>query len=227
VDREQRPDIDQFLMHFLNAQCGNGGWPLNVFLTADLRPIYALTYAPVQSSSSQDSFLSIAKKVHEYYEQNADDVPPFIAKEVQPPIAAEESLVKHLLSYYDPEYGGFGMGQKFPPHSTLLYLLYFLCVENNADVQTICRKTLDAMRMRGLNDHLQGGIYRYCVDRKWTIPHFEKMLYDQAMALWCYALKLLGKKSIKKWRKVLSVVSMIALRIMDYSFRRTMRIQNM
>jgi len=194
VDREQRPDIDQFMMQYLTALSGNGGWPLNVFLTADLRPIYALTYAP------QHSFLSIAKKVYEYHEKNADDVAPFITTEVQPPIAKEESLVKNLLSYYDAEYGGFGPGQKFPPHSTLLYLLYFLCVENNPDVQAVCRKTLDAMRLRGLNDHLQGGIFRYCVDRKWTIPHFEKMLYDQAMALWCYSLayKVMGENEYKK-----------------------------
>lgn len=194
VDREQRPDIDQFMMQYLTALSGNGGWPLNVFLTADLRPIHALTYAP------QSSFLSIAKKVYEYYEKNADDIEPFITEEVHPSIAAEESLVKNLLSYYDPEYGGFGPAQKFPPHSTLLYLLYFLCVENNSDVQTLCRKTLDAMRLRGLNDHLQGGIFRYCVDRQWTIPHFEKMLYDQAMALWCYSLayKVIGENEYKK-----------------------------
>lgn len=194
VDREQRPDIDQFMMQYLTALSGNGGWPLNVFLTADLRPIHALTYAP------QYSFLSIAKKVHEYYEKNADDIEPFINEEVHPSIAAEESLVKNLLSYYDAEYGGFGPAQKFPPHSTLLYLLHFLCVENNSDVQTLCRKTLDAMRLRGLNDHLQGGIFRYCVDRQWTIPHFEKMLYDQAMALWCYSLayKVIGENEYKK-----------------------------
>ena len=200
VDREQRPDIDQFLMHFIIALSGNGGWPLNVFLTADLRPIYAITYAPVHSSGSQLSFLSIAEKVHEYYKKNADDIAPFIIKEVQPLIAAEESLVKNILSYYDPDYGGFGPGQKFPPHTTLLYLLYFLCVENNPDVQTICRKTLDAMRLGGINDHLQGGIFRYCVDRQWTIPHFEKMLYDQAMALWCYSLayKVIGENEYKK-----------------------------
>jgi hypothetical protein len=73
-------------------------------------------------------------------------------------------------------------------------------VENNSDVQTLCRKTLDAMRLRGLNDHLQGGIFRYCVDRQWTIPHFEKMLYDQAMALWCYSLayKVIGENEYKK-----------------------------
>jgi hypothetical protein len=200
VDREQRPDIDQFLMHFLNAQSGNGGWPLNVFLTADLRPVYALTYAPVHSSGGQHTFLSIAKKVYEHYEKNAAEIPPFIAEEIQPPVAGEDSLLKELTSYYDAVYGGFGGQQKFPPHSTLLYLLYYLCVENNPDVRTMCRKTLDAMRLRGLSDHLQGGIFRYCVDRQWTIPHFEKMLYDQAMALWTFSLayKVIGNEEYKK-----------------------------
>jgi uncharacterized protein YyaL (SSP411 family) len=80
------------------------------------------------------------------------------------------------------------MHQKFPPHCTLLYLLYSLLAEDSADAETICRKTLDAMRLGGLHDHLQGGIFRYCVDREWKIPHFEKMLYDQAMALWCFSL---------------------------------------
>lgn len=200
VDREQRPDIDQFLMQYLVAQSGNGGWPLNVFLTPDLRPIYALTYAPVHTNGMQHSFLNIAKKVLKHYEKNDNKITRFFAREQQPPIVREEYLVKNLLSYHDPLYGGFGQGQKFPPHSTLIYLLFFLCVEDNSAVREVCRKTLDAMRMRGLNDHLQGGIFRYCVDRQWTIPHFEKMLYDQAMALWTYALayKVIKKKEYKK-----------------------------
>ena len=200
VDREQRPDIDQFMMNFIHAQGGNGGWPLNVFLTADLRPIYALTYAPVHSTGAQHSLMSIAKQVLTYYEKNLADIPPFVASEEQPPVAAEESIVQGLFSYYDQDYGGFGHAQKFPPHSTLLYLLYFLCVENNSAAVAICRQTLDAMRLRGLHDHLQGGIFRYCVDRQWTIPHFEKMLYDQAMALWTYSLayKVMGNNEYKK-----------------------------
>jgi hypothetical protein len=187
-------------MNFLHAQSGSGGWPLNVFLTADLRPIYALTYAPSRSSREQHSFLNIAEMVYDHYEKNAGDIPLFAAREEKPSIAAADFLVKNLLSYHDSVYGGFGLGQKFPPHSTLLYLLFFLCVENDSDVQTLCRKTLDAMRLRGLNDHLQGGIFRYCVDRRWTIPHFEKMLYDQAMALWCYSLayKVMKKPEYRK-----------------------------
>lgn len=199
VDREQRPDIDQFLMNFINAQSGNGGWPLNVFLTPDLRPIYALTYAPAHAAGARYSFLGIAQKVDEYYRKNADDIKPFVLKATQPRIAGEDDLISSLLSYYDADYGGFGAGQKFPPHCTLLYLLYSLSVDNHPDVRTMCLHTLDVMRLRGLHDHLQGGIFRYCVDCEWTIPHFEKMLYDQAMALWCYSLahKVFGKEEYK------------------------------
>jgi hypothetical protein len=199
VDREQRPDIDQLLMDFINNQSGGGGWPLNVFMTADLRPVYALTYAPVQSTESMNSLLYIAEKVIEFCIENKDNIPPFYSIERQPEVAEESSLVKMLSRYYDSENGGFGMGQKFPPHSSLLYLLFQLSIEDSPSIKTICIKTLDAMKDRGLNDHLQGGIFRYCVDREWTIPHFEKMLYDQAMSLWCYSLayRVMGEEAYK------------------------------
>ena len=199
IDREQRPDIDQYMMHYINSQSGSGGWPLNVFLTPDLKPFFALTYAPGMTDGRRLSFLDIAEKVHEYFVTHGENITPFIYGEEEPTVAVEESLVRELTSYFDSEYGGFGTGQKFPPHSTLLYLLYHLSVEEDPEIREICTKTLEAMRMRGLNDHLQGGIYRYCVDREWTIPHFEKMLYDQAMALWCYsvAYKVLDKAEYK------------------------------
>jgi uncharacterized protein YyaL (SSP411 family) len=199
IDREQRPDIDQYMMHFINSQSGRGGWPLNVFLTPDLKPFFALTYAPVLTNDSSLSFLDIAEKVHEYYVTQGENITPFVYREEEPPFTVKESLISELTSYFDSEYGGFGTGQKFPPHSTLLYLLYHLSVEEDPEIREICTKTLEAIRMRGLNDHLQGGIYRYCVDREWTIPHFEKMLYDQAMALWCYsvAYKVFDKAEYK------------------------------
>jgi len=199
VDRETRPDIDQFLMHFITAQNGSGGWPLNVFLTPDIHPIFALTYAPGHGSGSISPFLDITKKVYDYYINHRDKILPFQAVEKPPSIIEEKMIAKNLLTYFDFVEGGFGGGQKFPPHTTLLYLLYLLCVEKNKNIWKMCSITLDAMRLRGLNDHLQGGIFRYCVDSKWTIPHFEKMLYDQAMALWCYALayRVMDKKAYK------------------------------
>jgi len=186
-------------MDFINSQNGRGGWPLNAFLTPSLKPVFALTYAPATSDGTQYTFLSIARKVHAFISDNADRIPAFEASERQSPVAAEDILVHSLSKYYDQENGGFGSGQKFPPHSTLLYLLYRLSLDDDPYVMGVCSKTLDAMRLRGLNDHLQGGIYRYCVDNEWTIPHFEKMLYDQAMALWSFSLagKVMGNENYK------------------------------
>jgi uncharacterized protein len=200
IDREQRPDIDQYLMDFISSQNGSGGWPLNVFLTSDLRPVYALTYAPVKSRNSYPSFLSVAQKVFEFIEEHKADIPQFHPDVNFPPKSRETDMIKIICGYYDSENAGFGRGQKFPSHSTLLYLLYLLSVEGNINVKEICLNTLDTMQLKGLNDHLQGGIFRYCVDSEWTIPHFEKMLYDQAMALWVYSLafRITGSQSYKQ-----------------------------
>lgn len=213
IDREQRPDIDQYMMDFINKQNGRGGWPLNVFMTPTRKPVYALTYAPVKSGRTSDSFLSIAEKVFEFIELHGDDLPPFEPGESVPVLAEEEMLITMLSQYYDSVNGGFGTGQKFPGHSTLLYLLYNLAATENPDVNAICAGSLDAMRLRGLNDHLQGGIFRYCVDSKWTIPHFEKMLYDQAMALWTYSLayRVMKKDEYK-------IMAVKILKCLDESF---------
>jgi len=209
IDREQRPDIDQYLMTFIQAQTGSGGWPLNVFLTHDLKPVHALTYAPAHTAGYRYSLIDIARAVSEFLEDQDERIVPFNMPEQEAPVADAERLAEKLSEFFDSENGGFGPGQKFPPHSTLLFMLYRMAAggggakplmetatavppEDNADdlalLSEMVTATLDAMMMRGLNDHLQGGIYRYCVDRKWTIPHFEKMLYDQAMALWSYSL---------------------------------------
>ena len=199
VDREMRPDIDQYLMEFIQKQTGGGGWPLNVFLTPSLDPIFALTYAPVHQKGSMNSFLSLTQQVYSYFQKQGAGITSFIPSAEKPERVEEESLIATLAEYFDAENGGFGNSQKFPSHSTLLFLLYQLSVEDKAPVREMCVKTLDAMRMRGLNDHLQGGIFRYCVDSEWTIPHFEKMLYDQAMALWIYSLayRVLGNPYYK------------------------------
>lgn len=188
IDREQRPDIDQYLMSFLTATTGSGGWPLNAFLTPDLRPVFAFTYAPARPERGMHSLHEIAKEIRAFYAEKREGIPIFHSAEERPPDADGDTLVEKLYSSFDAQNGGFGTAQKFPPHSTLLYLLYFICEENSVNARTICVKTLDSIMLGGLSDHLQGGIFRYCVDRRWTIPHFEKMLYDQAMALWCYSL---------------------------------------
>ncbi len=209
IDREQRPDIDQYLMTFIQAQTGSGGWPLNVFLTHDLKPLHALTYAPARTAGNRYSLLDISRAVIDFLEKQADRIVPFNMPEQEAPHTDADRLAENLSEFFDSEKGGFGFGQKFPPHSTLLFMLYRMATDESgadplmetgtagypggkAEEQSLLNEmvtaTLDAMMMRGLNDHLQGGIFRYCVDREWTIPHFEKMLYDQAMALWSYSL---------------------------------------
>jgi len=199
IDREQRPDIDQYMMHFIQSQTGSGGWPLNVFLTADIKPVHALTYAPATTSGNSYSFLYIAQAVNEHMQSKGDSIMPFSAGEQEAPQAHGEQITDDMAEYFDSEYGGFGRGQKFPPHSSLLFMLYQLTIHDDKRMREMVVSTLDAMMLRGLNDHLQGGIYRYCVDREWTIPHFEKMLYDQAMALWTYSLasRVTGKEEYR------------------------------
>ncbi|MCA1809202.1 MAG: DUF255 domain-containing protein [Lentisphaerae bacterium] len=188
VDRETRPDLDQYLMQFMQSQQGHGGWPLNVFLVDPQRPVFALTYAPARAAGDTPSLLEIARRVRDYLAAGADQIQPFQAVETPPPPVMPAVLEAGLLAGFDRELGGVGHGAKFPPHATLLFILYQLAVAGRPEMEEVCRRTLTAMRRGGLHDHLQGGVFRYCVDPRWTIPHFEKMLYDQALGLWCHAL---------------------------------------
>lgn len=246
ADREQRPDIDQYLMTFIQAQTGSGGWPLNVFLTHDLKPVHALTYAPARTAGHRYSLIDTARAVTDFLEKQADRIVPFNLPEQEAPAAEAERLTENLSEYFDSENGGFGFSQKFPPHSTLLFMLYRLATSDAAEkmmpgagtgdktvpeagteartrintddlpvLSEMVTATLDAMMMRGLNDHLQGGIYRYCVDREWTIPHFEKMLYDQAMALWSYSLAF-RVKGMERYRMMAEKI----VRSLDETFMR-------
>ena len=199
VDRELRPDIDQYFMEYIQSTSGNGGWPLNVFMTSSLIPFFAMTYAPAQPRGSMPSFISIVQQVYNYFLSHGEDAEPFIPEKKLHQNSDLQLIKDKLLNFYDKDHGGFGNGQKFPSHSTLLFMLYSLSAENDPYLKAICERTLDSIRLRGLHDHLQGGIFRYCVDEQWTIPHFEKMLYDQAMALWVYSLayRVLGNESYR------------------------------
>jgi uncharacterized protein YyaL (SSP411 family) len=196
VDREERPDIDHFLMQFLLATRGHGGWPLNVFLTPELKPMLALTYMPVEGRGGMPGFVDILGRVLEFYRDRRHDLPDFdlwqgaTASEAGPPPGQPDEFthrLDNLVRRGDHEWGGFGLDAKFPPHSSLLYLLFGVAAYGHDGAERFLRHTLDIIARRGLHDHLQGGFFRYCVDRTWTIPHFEKMLYDQAMLLWVYS----------------------------------------
>ncbi len=188
IDRELRPDIDQVMMQFLVSQQGSGGWPLNVFLTPDLKPVYALTYAPAQAIGQMPAFITICRQVLQHIQAHQAEITAFVARESMPAAVPEDNLIDQILGFANERRGGFGKGAQFPPHTTLLFLLYTYSIQPDDRIARICRLTLQQIQRRGLHDHLQGGIFRYCVDEAWTIPHFEKMLYDQALALWTFAL---------------------------------------
>ena len=220
VDREQRPDIDHYMMSFLVATTGSGGWPLNVFLTPDARPFFAMTYASTEPRFNLPAFDSILKQVVDFYREKHDRVSRFElnadhsriddatlellrrstgADRGDPsddaPVAMisdsdeQDALqrIHELEGTFDRVHAGFGTNSKFPPHASLLFLQYAHAAGLSDRAGDMVKQTLDAMMTRGLHDHLQGGFYRYTVDREWTIPHFEKMLYDQAMLLWNYS----------------------------------------
>ena len=205
VDREERPDIDQYLMDFLVATTGSGGWPLNAFLSPEGAPFFAMTYAPVEPRFNMPGFLEILKRVKSFYDEKKGELRPYQPESYQS--GRDKSLRSgsyderiegnrsDLFRRYDGEWAGFGNSQKFPPHSQLLYLLYDGVISEEPESLRLAEQTLDTIYLRGLHDHLQGGFFRYCVDREWTIPHFEKMLYDQAMLLWSFSwgYRALGK----------------------------------
>lgn len=190
VDREERPDIDRYMMEFLVALSGQGGWPLNVFLSPEIKPIFALTYASVEPRYGMPGFVEILKKVREHFQENRTTLQEFplhgadFRAESQ---AGVPQLAQKIHQAYDTDSGGFGSRQKFPPHTTLLFLLHTPDIHDDATSQQVLIGTLDAMAKRGLHDHLGGGFFRYCTDTNWTVPHFEKMLYDQALLLWNYS----------------------------------------
>jgi uncharacterized protein len=195
IDREQRPDIDQYFMDFIMSTRSEGGWPLNVFLMPDKKPILALTYIPTTRKYGIPAFIDIVRMIKE--QETAYE---YKEQENKEHSIEEESIIKHLTSSADQDYGGFGYMHKFPPHCTLLFMLTLYEEKKTETLKKLIEKTIDAIANRGLHDHLQGGFFRYCVDRQWTIPHFEKMLYDQALLLWVYsaAYKIFKKEKYKK-----------------------------
>ncbi|MBI3033391.1 thioredoxin domain-containing protein [Candidatus Woesearchaeota archaeon] len=199
IDREQRPDIDNYCMSFIQTVQGQGGWPLNVIFTPDLKPLFAVTYVPAEPKYGMPGFLSLLQQVKKAYDKHQATMAAFTPLHPHHQSIDDDSMIKIIQESFDKMYGGFGHGMKFPPHNTLLFLLSYYEKTRDNNVKEIIEKTLDSMAVSGLQDHLQGGFFRYCTDQTWSIPHFEKMLYDQAMLLWCYsaAFKLFKKPFYK------------------------------
>jgi uncharacterized protein len=191
VDREERPDVDGLYMEAVMTMTGHGGWPMTVFLTPDGRPFYGGTYFPPEPRFNMPSFRQLLLAVSAAYrerrselENQADALVGAIrdASQVGPSL---EPLTTELLSFavsaltaqFDPEYGGFGRAPKFPPASNLEFLLR----TGRDDALDMVKKTLDGMATGGMYDVVGGGFHRYSVDESWLVPHFEKMLYDNAL----------------------------------------------
>lgn len=221
IDREERPDLDQLYMTATQAATGHGGWPMTVFATPDGRPFFAGTYFPPIERHGQPSFSKVLLALEEAWgtqreaiEAQADELAKAVAKEAGfvDAIAAEalvddldldralDALVADLATRFDAEHGGFGGAPKFPRPSYLEALLTHHRRTGDPLSLSMATTTLDAMAAGGIYDHLAGGFARYSVDSEWRVPHFEKMLTDQALLARCYlhAFEVTGEPSYRQ-----------------------------
>ena len=194
VDREERPDLDQLYMNAVQMMTGRGGWPMSVFLTPDLKPFFAGTYWPPKRSRGMPGFDEIIAGVSNAWETNRDAVLETssrlteelgrISSEAGEGELSEELLdaaAQHFRRTFDNTYGGFGGAPKFPAPMGLQLLLRYWHRQRDRQALKMVKVTLDRMAAGGIYDHLGGGFARYSVDARWLVPHFEKMLYDNAL----------------------------------------------
>ncbi|HUR49305.1 MAG TPA: thioredoxin domain-containing protein [Acidimicrobiales bacterium] len=194
VDREERPDVDSIYMEAVQALSGQGGWPMTVFLTPTGEPFYGGTYYPPRATHGRPGFLELMRAIDEAWRERRDQVDQqarqltdgIRANSAAMPAAAEvgdeqlDAAVAGLMRAFDQEWGGFGGAPKFPQPSFSELLLHRSFDSNNPGILAAVASTAAAMAAGGIYDHLGGGFARYAVERTWTVPHFEKMLYDQA-----------------------------------------------
>jgi uncharacterized protein YyaL (SSP411 family) len=200
VDREERPDVDRVYMTFVQATTGSGGWPMSVWLTPELAPFYGGTYFPPRSKWGKPGFVELLQEIARAWREERDKVlqsagaiverlRSFGAREPDeglPPPSVLDRATSEFAGVFDRRRGGFGSAPKFPRPSELLFLLREHARTGAAEPREMAVATLGAMAMGGMRDHLGGGFHRYSVDGDWRVPHFEKMLYDQAQLVLAY-----------------------------------------
>ena len=200
LDREERPDVDRVYMAFVQATTGSGGWPMSVWLTPELKPFYGGTYFPPSSKWGRPGFVDILAEIARAWgtEQSKvvesaealtarlRTVEPAAAVSTVPGADALDRTVQQFREAFNPHLGGFGDSPKFPRPSELLFLLREHARTGNVDAREMTLRTLRAMALGGMRDHIGGGFHRYSVDAGWRVPHFEKMLYDQAQLVLAY-----------------------------------------
>jgi len=199
VDREERPEIDAYYMGAVQAMTGGGGWPLSVFLTPDLKPFYGGTYYPPEPRYGMPSFMQVLEFVSSLWKEKREQVisdsqeiekaisslPGSTGQEVGKSVLDDGYTT--LISSFDGEHGGFGGAPKFPLPGSLAFLLRYHRRSGKDLALKAVTKTLDEMMAGGIRDHVGGGFHRYSTDRVWLVPHFEKMLYDNALLAKAYA----------------------------------------
>jgi uncharacterized protein YyaL (SSP411 family) len=225
VDREERPDLDALYMDAVQALTGSGGWPMTVFLTPDGAPFYAGTYFPPEDRYGMPGFPTVLRRLAYYYSSHRDEVEQqaeafrdFYRERDQSRLRLPEDVLpsqvsigvedlsqatSHLLDRADTTNGGFGGAPKFPHPMNLEFLLRQASRAANADAEAILapvRQTLDAIAAGGMYDQIGGGFHRYATDAIWLVPHFEKMLYDNALlaSVYLHAWQLTGEASYRR-----------------------------
>jgi len=194
VDREERPDIDDIYQKACQITTGQGGWPLSVFLTPDQKPFYVGTYFPVLDSYGRPGFGSICRQLAQAWKEKPKDIEKsaesFIhalhkTEKITVPTKLEQTILDeaamNLFQLGDPTYGGFGSAPKFPNAANISFLFRYAKMANLPKFNEFALKTLNKMAKGGIFDQIGGGFHRYSTDTKWLVPHFEKMLYDNAL----------------------------------------------
>ena len=197
VDREERADVDTVYMQACQVLGSSGGWPLNVFIDGDGRPFFAGTYFPKEDRYNMAGFITVLKLIANYWAEDrgkllkiGNKVAQVLEKKSAPSEIKESWLhdaVNTIKNAFDHTYGGFAGAPKFPMPSTWLFALRYSQQFNDEQVKGLVTQTLDRIAMGGIHDHVEGGFCRYSTDEKWIIPHFEKMLYDNAQLIELYA----------------------------------------
>jgi len=196
VDREERPDIDQVYMASVQMLTGSGGWPLSVFLTPELKPFYGGTYFPPENKYGRTGFKTVLNEIAKAWKNDRNNIESSAESLTAALKTVEKSkgttngeittasfkkAADNLKSSFDSQWGGFGRAPKFPPSGKLLFLLRQYKNTGEKSLLKMVTSTLDKMSIGGMYDKIGGGFHRYSVDNKWLVPHFEKMLYDNAL----------------------------------------------
>ena len=213
VDREELPEIDHVYMSVCQAMTGHGGWPLTIIMTPDKEPFFAGTYFPKNGRLGRPGMMELLPSIADAWKnrraelvQSAEKINEYLVKsntkELGTPLskAILKETYSQFVNRYDKNHGGFGTQPKFPSPHNLVYLLRYHHMTDDKTALEMVEKTLQEMRLGGIFDHVGYGFHRYATDKEWLVPHFEKMLYDQAMLVMAYteAFQITGKPEYKK-----------------------------